>query len=63
MVLFRIWLIVNFDEDKCVVMKDLLDTVADKNIEDRIYVVRGKQVMLGRDLAELYGVETKRLNE
>lgn len=53
----------NFDEDKCVVMNDLLDTVADNNIEDRIYVVRGKQVMLDRDLAELYGVETKRLNE
>ena len=51
------------DEDKCVVMNDLLDTVADNNIEDRIYVVRGKQVMLDRDLAELYGVETKRLNE
>ena len=53
----------NFDEDKRVVMNDLLDTVADNNIEDRIYVVRGKQVMLDRDLAELYGVETKRLNE
>ena len=53
----------NFDEDKCFVMNDLLDTVADNNIEDRIYVVRGKQVMLDRDLAELYGVETKRLNE
>ena len=53
----------NFDEDKRVVMNDVLDTVADKNIEDRIYVVRGKQVMLDRDLAELYGVETKRLNE
>lgn len=36
------------------------------NLEDlksHIYIVRGKQVMLDRDLAELYGVETKRLNE
>lgn len=32
-------------------------------IENRILTVRGKQVMLDRDLAELYGVETKRLNE
>lgn len=28
-----------------------------------IYVIRGEQVMLDADLAELYGVPTKRLNE
>ena len=33
------------------------------NIESKILVIRGQQVMLDRDLAELYGVETKRLNE
>ena len=32
-------------------------------IKHRIYEVRGMRVMLDRDLAELYGVETKRLNE
>lgn len=32
-------------------------------IKHRIYDVRGMQIMLDRDLAELYGVETKRLNE
>ena len=32
-------------------------------IENMIYVVRGHKVMLDSDLAELYGVETKRLNE
>lgn len=32
-------------------------------IEDKILVIRGQQVMIDRDLAELYGVETKRLNE
>lgn len=32
-------------------------------IENRIISLRGKQVMVDRDLAELYGVETKRLNE
>lgn len=30
-------------------------------IESRIYAIRGRQVMLDEDLAELYGVETKRL--
>ena len=33
------------------------------NIENRILVIRGQHVMLDRDLAVLYGVETKRLNE
>ena len=33
------------------------------NIENKILMIRGQQVMLDRDLAELYGVETKRLNE
>lgn len=33
------------------------------NIENKILVIRGQQVMLDRDLAELYGVETKVLNQ
>jgi len=33
------------------------------NIENLIYEIRGKQVMLDSDLAKLYGVETKRINE
>ena len=32
-------------------------------IINKIYTVRGQKVMLDSDLAELYGVETKRLNE
>lgn len=32
-------------------------------IEQRIYVVRGRRVMLDLELAELYEVSTKRLNE
>ncbi len=33
------------------------------NIGDMIYEIRGKQVMLDSDLAKLYQVETKRINE
>ena len=33
------------------------------NIEHKILNIRGEQVMIDRDLAELYGIETKRLNE
>jgi len=34
-----------------------------EDISNKIYVIRGHKVMLDRDLAELYGVPTKRLNE
>ncbi len=34
-------------------------TIPDENILSRIYVIRGEKVMLDRDLAELYGVETR----
>ena len=37
--------------------------VPDKKIMDKIYLIRDQKVMLDRDLAELYGVETKRLKE
>ena len=40
---------------------DQLPEVID--IKPMIRVIRGQQVMLDRDLAQLYGVETKRLNE
>ena len=33
------------------------------NIQDFIHVIRGQRVMLDRDIAAFYGVETKRLNE
>ena len=40
------------------------DIVICKNdIENLIFQVRGQQVMLDCDLANLYNVETKRLNE
>lgn len=32
-------------------------------IQSKIYVIRGMKVMLDRDLAELYGVETRTLNQ
>ena len=32
-------------------------------IQQKIYQIRGQRVMIDRDLAEMYGVETRRLNE
>ena len=37
--------------------------IPDELVINKIYVIRGKKVMLDEDLAELYQVETKRLNE
>lgn len=41
--------------------KTSLELIAAPAIEKRIFVVRERQVMLDEDLADLYGVETKRL--
>ena len=38
-------------------------TSEDIKIEDMIYEIRGVQVMLSSDVAKLYQVETKRINE
>ena len=40
-----------------------LTKIDNQLVQSKIYTVRNTQVMLDRDLAELYGVETKRLNE
>jgi hypothetical protein len=42
------------------VEKELL---AEASIRDKIHIIRGQHVMLDRDLAELYTVETKVLNQ
>ena len=37
--------------------------IDNQTIQDKIYTIRGVQVMLDEDLAVLYGVETKNLNK
>jgi len=37
--------------------------IPDELVMSKILLIRGKKVMIDRDLAELYGVPTKRLNE
>jgi len=44
-------------------MENGLIAIPDEIVLSKIYLVRGHKVMLDRDLAELYGVETRRLNE
>jgi len=39
------------------------DIVPQETIEQKIFLIRSQKVMLDADLAQLYGVKTKRLNE
>ena len=40
-----------------------MNEIEEVKIENLIYEVRGKQVMLDSDVAVLYGYDTKRVNE
>ena len=42
---------------------DNLDLIQPDDIERRIIIIRNRQVMIDRDLADIYGVKTGRLNE
>ena len=44
-------------------MAETTELMAVDNICNRVYFIRGQQVMLDYDLAEIYGYEVKRLNE
>jgi len=44
-------------------MKTTKSIVSINAIEQMIFLIRNKKVMIDRDLAKLYGVSTKRLNE
>ena len=39
------------------------DIIKFENLQDRIIELRGQSVLLDTDVAEIYGVETKRINE
>jgi hypothetical protein len=39
------------------------EIISEEKVISKIYLIREKKVMLDRDLAEMYGVETRRLNE
>ncbi len=43
--------------------KESVLVVPDEMVMNKIYMIRNQKVMLDRDLAELYQVDTKRLNE
>jgi hypothetical protein len=55
--------VANCDTSKTDLMAEVIKsiTVAEEAIISKIYLIRGQKVMIDRDLAELYGVETKQL--
>ena len=44
-------------------MEQMTEVMSVENLQNKVYVIRGQQVMLDFDLAEIYGYEVKRLNE
>ena len=40
-----------------------MDIVKLEKIEDKIIIIRNEQVLLDSDVAEIYEVETKRIND
>ena len=46
-----------------VTMADEILIKNEEELKSKIYTIRGVQVMLDSDLAEIYGYETKRFNE
>ena len=44
-------------------MEDTKELITTDDIRSKVYIIRGQQVMLDKDLAEIYGYEVKRLNE
>ena len=51
------------NKDKLVNVQSNLLPALMKEVEGKIVVVRGQKALLDRDVAALYGVETKRVNE
>lgn len=44
-------------------MANEIAIISESDLKSKIYIIRGAQVMLDMDLAEIYGYETKRFNE
>ena len=44
-------------------MEKIAEVMSVENIQNKVYMIRGQQVMLDFDLAEIYGYEVKNLNQ
>ena len=57
--IYRVWQLIFSNMAKA----NSLLMIPEEVVMDKIYLIRGQKVMIDRDLAELYNVETKRLKE
>lgn len=44
-------------------MEETKELITKDDICSKVYIIRGQQVMLDKDLAEIYGYEVKKLNQ
>lgn len=44
-------------------MEETKEVITTDDIRSKVYIIRGQQVMLDKDLAEIYGYEVKKLNQ
>ncbi len=44
-------------------MEETKELITTDDIHSKVYIIRGQQVMLDKDLAEIYGYEVKKLNQ
>ena len=44
-------------------LPQVMTGISEPSIESRIFLIRGHKVLIDKDLAELYGVATKALNQ
>ena len=44
-------------------MEETKELITIDDIRSKVYIIRGQQVMLDKDLAEIYGYEVKKLNQ
>ena len=44
-------------------MEETKELITTDDISSKVYIIRGQQVMLDKDLAEIYGYEVKKLNQ
>ena len=51
------------DKNSKVKKEQMVEVATIENIQNKVYVIRGQQVMLDTDLAVIYGYEVKKLNQ
>ena len=44
-------------------MEETKELITTDDIRSKVYIIRGQQVMLDQDLAEIYGYQVKNLNQ